>query len=483
MGLAFVPLYIKFMGIEAYGLVGFFNTLFLLFSILDLGLSATLNREMATRSGQIDEQQTCRDLLRTLETICWPTAVIVGLAVVILSFPLAKFWFKPEALKASDVQQAVMIMGLVVVLRWPFGLYQGGLMGLQRQVLVNVLNAVSGTFRGLGAVIVLWLVSPTIQAFFLWQIIISGMETVTSAFFLWRVLPLGKRAAKFDRSMLSDIWSFAVGMTGITVVATILTQADKVILSKVLPLQMYGYYMLAWTITGAMGKVTGPIFVALFPRFSQLVASRDSRGLTRIYHKSCQYMSVMVIPLAAILGLFSYEILWIWTCDSDIAAHTYLTLTFLVMGTACNSMMTIPYAVQLAYGWTALTFWVNVAAIVVLIPMLIMMVAFWGMIGGAIVWAALNFGYVSIAIGIMHKRILRGELWHWYLLDLGAPLAAALIASGLGRWLMPTQMATVATIIYLAAVYAASLIMADIAAPETRAVSKQVLTRVAESVA
>ena len=50
MSLAFVPLYIKFMGIESYGLIGIFATLQAMFVLLDMGLSATLNREMARLS-------------------------------------------------------------------------------------------------------------------------------------------------------------------------------------------------------------------------------------------------------------------------------------------------------------------------------------------------------------------------------------------------------------------------------------------------
>ncbi len=44
MSLAFIPLYIKFLGIEAYGIIGFFTTLQAMFTLLDLGLGYTLNR-------------------------------------------------------------------------------------------------------------------------------------------------------------------------------------------------------------------------------------------------------------------------------------------------------------------------------------------------------------------------------------------------------------------------------------------------------
>ena len=47
MGLAFVPLYIRYLGIEAYGLIGVFAVLQACLSLLDMGMTPTLNREMA----------------------------------------------------------------------------------------------------------------------------------------------------------------------------------------------------------------------------------------------------------------------------------------------------------------------------------------------------------------------------------------------------------------------------------------------------
>jgi O-antigen/teichoic acid export membrane protein len=76
MGLAFVPLYIKFLGIEAYGLIGFFAMLQASFQILDLGLSQTMNREMARYSALRDKAGEARDLVRTLEVVYWAIGLV-----------------------------------------------------------------------------------------------------------------------------------------------------------------------------------------------------------------------------------------------------------------------------------------------------------------------------------------------------------------------------------------------------------------------
>ena len=301
MSLAFVPLYIKFMGIESYGLVGIFASLLALFGLLDMGLSTTLNRELARYSVLPDKARDMRNLVRTLELPYWGMAFAIGIAVVGLSGPIAYYWVNADNLSPATVKQALMIMGGVVAFRWPISLYSGGLMGLQKQVLLNGINVFAATLRGVGAVLVLWLISPTIQAFFVWQIFASMVHTTLTAGFLWRGLPKSGQRSHFQKVLLLRIWRFAAGMTGISVTVIILTQTDKIVLSKILPLEMFGYYTLATVVANALYYFVGPVFSALFPRFSQLVSVNDQAGLKDLYHKSCQFISVMILPAAIVV--------------------------------------------------------------------------------------------------------------------------------------------------------------------------------------
>ncbi|MGD9819296.1 MAG: lipopolysaccharide biosynthesis protein, partial [Desulfomonilaceae bacterium] len=162
IGLVFVPLYVKFLGVESYGLIGFYATLESLFLILDMGLGATINRELARRSSLQGQEQSCRDMLRTLETIYWIMAIVIAVSLIAMAPLMASYWIKPQHLSEKDVQDAIVLMGIVTFSRWPLGVYQGGLNGLQKQVLLNILNSVFALSKGVLAVLVLWLVQPTI---------------------------------------------------------------------------------------------------------------------------------------------------------------------------------------------------------------------------------------------------------------------------------------------------------------------------------
>ena len=116
IGLAFVPLYIKYLGIEAYGLIGIFALLQAWLTLLDMGLTPTLNREMARFTAGAHTPQSIRDLLHSLEIICFGAAVLIGLLIWAVSGWLASDWLRADKLPVETVSQAIAIMGGVAAL-------------------------------------------------------------------------------------------------------------------------------------------------------------------------------------------------------------------------------------------------------------------------------------------------------------------------------------------------------------------------------
>ncbi|MFA5779090.1 MAG: oligosaccharide flippase family protein [Elusimicrobiota bacterium] len=477
MNLIFVPLYIKFMGIESYGLVGIFSSLLSIFGLLDMGISTTLNREMARLSTLPGKDQEMRDFVRTLETIYWAVGLFIALAVIALSSPIANHWVHPEKLSPSTVQKAIIIMGCIIAFQWPLRFYSGGLMGLQKQVLFNVIDIVAATLRGAGSVFILWKISPTIQAFFIWQIIISFFQTLTTAIFLWKSLPKTGYFSRFQKKLLLPVWRFSAGLTGISVVSLILTQTDKIILSRMLSLEMFGYYTLAIAVSHVLYNFYGPVYTAVFPRFCQLISVSDYSELKALYHKSCQLLSVMVLPSAVVICLFSQAIMFLWTGNHLIVSNTQYLISVLVIGTALNGLMQLPAGLMYADGWTKLSFYTDLIGVVILIPMMIFLVNHYGAIGAAVSWLILNFGYVSIIIHIMHTRLLKNDKWRWYFIDVGVPLVGALTVAFIWRIFIPDGMSRYAMFAYLSGASITTLILSAILTPYTRSLIAQILLK------
>jgi O-antigen/teichoic acid export membrane protein len=465
MSLVFIPVYVQLIGIEAYGLVGFFLTLQSMFAVLDLGLSTTLNREFARLSAFPAAQIDQRRLLRTIETIYWAIAFLNAAVVIACARPISASWLQREELPLPVVVQAVMTMGVVLLFQWPLSMYSGGLLGLQKQVSLNIINAGMATLRGVGAILALWLVAPTLQVFFAWQVIVSALHTGTVAVVLRRAIG-GTSGSSFDFSVLASVWRFAGGLVGISVISTGITQVDKLVVSRLLPLTDLGYYTLAGAVALSIYRIISPLFASLFPRFSQLVAAGEESALAALYHRSCETLAVVVLPAAVFLAFFSREVLVLWTQDPLMAEQTHVIMTILVIGTAMNGLMTLPYAVQLAYGWTRLAFTYNAISVVIMFPAAYLLTRAWGAVGASVGWMVYNAVGVLLLPLLMHRRVLKGEQGRFYRTDIGMPLAAAVGAATCAR-LVITDTATLSSMELMALLLAAAAVIQAASATAT----------------
>jgi O-antigen/teichoic acid export membrane protein len=318
MGLAFIPLYIHYLGMEAYGLIGAFVLLQAWLALLDLGLTPTISREMARFDAGTHNSQSIRDLVCSVEWIYVLTAGAIALGVTLASPWLATNWLQAESLSTATVVDALTIAGGVIAVRWLAGLYRSAIIGLQRQVWLNGCTAIFATLRGMGVVAVLAWVSPTIQAFFVYQGVLFALEALALAIQMRRLLPAPPQPARFSWQALRQVWHFAAGMTVITLLSIGLTQIDKLLLSRLLSLTDFGYYVLASSVVSALYMLIYPINYAASPRLTELVASGDAKELVRSYHSFSQILTLSLVPAALVLSLFSDHVLLLWTRDASI---------------------------------------------------------------------------------------------------------------------------------------------------------------------
>jgi O-antigen/teichoic acid export membrane protein len=437
MGLAFIPLYIRYLGIEAYGVMGLFALIQAWLALLDMGMTPTIGREMARFAAGDHNAQSIRNLLRSMEWLAFGLAAVICLAVWAASGRLAADWLKPEALSPTVVRDAIAVMAWVIGLRLVESIYRSALFGLQRQVWYNVVNAAIATLRGLGAVAVLALWSPTLSAFFAWQALISLLSVLVLALGVNRALPRPPAPPRASWATLHSVWRFAGGMTGITFTAVLLTQVDKVLLSRMLTLQDFGYYALAAMVAGSLYLMVSPITTALFPRLVESVTQKDEVALARSYHQGAQLVSVATAPVALLLVFHGEGVLYAWSADPALALTSGPILSALAFGTLLNCLMYMPYQAQLAHGWTSLTLKINLAAVALLVPALFWVVPHYGALGAAWVWIVLNSGYLLVNVGLMHRRILAQEKWRWYGRDVALPGLAATAALTLLHGMAP----------------------------------------------
>jgi O-antigen/teichoic acid export membrane protein len=259
-------------------------------------------------------------------------------------------------------------------------------------------------------------------------------------------------------------------MSGIALIGLALSQIDKVVISKLLSLKIFGYYTLAGSAASGLLIISGAVFNVIFPRMSAQVATGDEKGIRQSYHCGSQLMAILVLPLAAVLSLFSFDILRLWTRSSETAAMAAPMLRVLAIGSALNALLYLPYAVQLAFGWTKLNLVAGLLSIAIVVPVMFPVTRHFGPVGAATVWAVLNIVNLLVVVPIMHRRLLPGEVWG-YFGDVGLPLASAIGIAGLGRVIFANPASAVMTVVAVASVWFASSVMAVLAAPHIRSLT------------
>jgi O-antigen/teichoic acid export membrane protein len=468
LSIFFIPLYLKFMGIEAYGLVGFYTALGGVFGILDLGIGATMNRELARNSVNEDKSGLQRDIVRTLEIIYWGIAILVGVIVFLTAPFIAHTWINVQTLTTDSVLKAVQLMGIAIALNFPVSLYQGGLMGLERQVLVNFILIFTGTLRSVGVILILWLVSPTIEAFFAWQVFSSMVGSITFYIAMWSSLPKNNKRTQFKVSILQSIWKYAAAISASAFLGIILSQLDKIILSKMLSLKMFGYYTLAATLASAIWMIIIPFNTALFPRLVQLYESKKHQELNDLFHNSSQLLSLILLPVSAIFIFFSGKILLLWTHDPSVAENSHLIVSFLVFGIMLNGVVSLPANCAPAFGWPLLVTYTNLIQAIVIIPLIVGMVLWLQGVGASIAWVVMNSTYIIFMVPIFFRRYLNNEKWKWYLNDIAIPMFAAFSVCLISWLILPTIQKPMAIFGWIAVTGLISLIITALTLPFVR---------------
>lgn len=446
-----LPFYLRYLGMEAYGLIGFYATLQTILQVLDLGLAPTLTREIS-HGAETGQQRRSASLLRTLGVVYAWVAVVIATLVALASPWLGEHWLHAKQLSDATVAQAVALMGLNLACRWPISLYQGALVGAHRLVLSSAVSMTINIAAATTTIVVLAYGPRSIGAFFLVQAGYGLVQATVLRFVARRVV--GERDAPYDFADLRRVWRFSAWMGGIAITSLIFTQLDKALLSKLIPLEDFGYYMLAVLLVSGLQVVIGPAFNVIYPKFTTLFARGDEATLARFYSDTSRMFAAVVFSLSLALALHTYAIVTLWTGRTDVALRVTPLVAYLAVGSALNGIMYFPYALQIASGRPRIPFFINVSLLALAAPTIVWLALRLGAIGGAMSWALLGLAYAIVGTIMTGLKVTRFAGLAWLSRDIAVPLLLALMPALAGAWLVGAMSASLWVEMLVAAVAA-----------------------------
>ena len=408
----FVPFYISILGIEAYGLIAFYSVMLSLTALADIGLSSTFSREAA----RTPDKKQLLDLLATIERLLLATTFICAVSVVLFAEIIASRWLNiNETIGVAETATCLRLMAITLIPQLLLTLYSAGLLGLQKQVLANALQIFYITFRsGLVIVMIAWKPEPIV--FFGWQLAATAIFAIGTRVALLHTMGHSvARLGRFSFATTAPLISFASGMLAISIISSVNTQLDKLVVSKMFTVAEFGYYSLGSTLAQLPVAATAPLMVALFPRFTALIAQGEQRKADRLY----EIYSCVIAFLAALgaggLFFFSDNILTLWLGGASTPASVSQIVKILSAGGLLLSLQLAPFYLALAHGHNRTSIILGATTLIFTVPLLFVTARAFGLVGAAIPWVALNFITFAVLAAVIGIRFYDGKFFGWFL--------------------------------------------------------------------
>ncbi len=415
VGILILPLYIKYMGAEAYGLVGFFTMLQTWFALLDVGLTPTIGRETARYNGGAMSALAYRQFFRALNIIFAGIAVIGGGGLWLLSDFIVAHWLNVAELPLDDVVLAVEIMAFSVALRWTGGLYRGVIAGFESLVWLSGFNALAATVRFLGVFLSMWLFGFTPFVFFMYQLVVALVELILVFIKAKKLLPRVDAAEAIGWSFrpVSSVIRFSLTIAFISSVWIFVTQADKLVLSGILSLEEYGYFTLSVLVASGVIVAASPIGMAVMPTMARLRAEGNNQEMMKVYHNATRLVSLIGGCGAIVLSLCAKPLTMLWIGDAEISTKITPIIQLYAAGNGFLVVAALPYYLQYSLGDLRCHVIGSLGLAFLLLPLQVIAANEFGAVGAGVVWVSMNALFLLVWVAYTHRKLIPGIHFSW----------------------------------------------------------------------
>jgi O-antigen/teichoic acid export membrane protein len=432
IGILILPFYLDYLGSEAYGLIAFFTLVQAWMNMLDVGVTPTLGRSVAVARTRENGFSEFVKLLRSLEMLFSILSIFIFIIFFLGKEWLATQWFTVEHIEISTVTYCITIIGIIIGVRWVAGLYRSGISGMEQQVWLNKSNIIFSSIKNVGALAYLHFISADVETFFVIQLIVVVFELLVLSSKFYSLLPPGLKCGfRFYWLEVKAIIPFAIGIAYTSWLWIVVTQLDKLLLSKVLTLSEFGYYSLVALVAGAIGQLSGPVKGAILPRMTMFLQSNELKKFKDLYCNASQFVAVIVFSVTAVIACFGDVLLYSWTGNLDLSIWGYKILTLLVVGNAILAIEAMLYHMQFAFGKLKLHAIGSTISGCIQIPIIYFSVVYYGAEGAAIAWCSFRLCYFIFWTAYVHSLFLPNIHFKWLFPLLGTALSVGCVSLAL----------------------------------------------------
>jgi len=377
---------------DALGIIYFATTLnIMLLGILDKGIYTVTTRVVSTYINQ--EPEYIHYFIKTWSSLCWGVYLIFAIVVYFTVPIIVENWINLKTLDTATATNVLHILGFALLSTLPISFYSSLLCGLQRMEYVNIVDVSASALQQFGIIFII-ISGGDLYSIAYWTAACYGLRVliyivISSHFFTIQSLIPG-----FSIKVVIRNFEFTLKMVNISILAMVHRQADKLIISKFLPIAELGYYGFAYGAVARAGLIANAVAQATFPSFCYLYQKRNQSGLFSKYEKTQDFISFVTAPIFSAVPFLAMP-LFTFIFNEDVARTIFLPVCFLSLGFYLNGTLSIPYRIVLACGKPEITVRQNVYSLFLILPLILVLVYSLGLLGAALGWVLyFLFGYV-----------------------------------------------------------------------------------------
>jgi O-antigen/teichoic acid export membrane protein len=398
VALVSIPLIVRGIGVERFGVLSLAWIVIGYMSLFDLGIGRALTKLVADRLGA-NEDHSIAPLAWTLLLLMFVLGVFGAFGTAAISPLLVHRLLKiPEALQPETLQGFYFLAASIPIVITTAGL-RGILEALQRFRVVNLIRIPMSVFSFAGPLLVLPFSHSLVPVI---VVLIAGrlVGCIVHLFACFYAMPALRRNFALDASQIAPALRLGGWMTASNVVGPIMSYLDRFMIGALLSVTAVSYYAVPADVIGRILVIPVALAGVLFPAFAVSLL-QDSASAGRLFSRGVKYMFLAIFPIVLIVAALAPEGLQIWLGPA-FAQNGAPALRWLAAGTLLNCLAFVPFAMVQASGRPDITGKLHLAELPFYVATLWFMLKFRGIEGAAMAWtarvsvdAALLFGFAD----------------------------------------------------------------------------------------
>lgn len=341
-----VPVYIRLLGLSEWGIVAACASLQILSNFIDAGFSQIVPRWAAQEASQ---PARLRQYVALFQRLYVGLGLIMFLLLQVSAGYLAHQWFQVTVDRADILELAIRIVSFQFFFQFVNNLHTGLWHGLQRQVLANVRACGFGTLKHAIALLALQWMAPQAWVYAFAFACVACLEVCVNAVSMQRMLSREETSATGDKVLLAPLLKEVSVLSGGILVGLLVSQLDRIILSRTVDVASFGIYTVVATLALAFLQLQAPVTRAYFPAIVRNIQS--SGRVSDLYMKRLLGGTLLTSTLPALLTCaLAPQILELWLHDPKVVSLGTAPLRLLLLAIAMNSLYGCIYQVIIAKG-------------------------------------------------------------------------------------------------------------------------------------